>query len=68
MSPSDPDAVDTATQEFDEEDAQASHRADRMPTAEEERVADGLELDPDVAESYKEAIERGANVKGEGEI
>lgn len=68
MSPTDPDAVDAATHEFDQEDAQASHGADRMPTPEEERIADGLELDPDVAESYKEAVERGANVKGEGKI
>jgi hypothetical protein len=30
--------------------------------------ADSLRLDPDVAKSYEEATERGANVKGEGAI
>lgn len=70
MSPNDPDpdAVDGATREVDEDDARAAHGADRMPTPEEERIADGLQLDPDVAEAYEEAIERGANVKGEGKI
>lgn len=60
--------LDDATRQADEEDARAAHRADRMPTPEEERRADELELDPDVAEAYEEAIERGANVKGEGAI
>jgi hypothetical protein len=67
MSP-DPDTTDEATRQVDEEDAQAAHGADRMPTPEEERIADELELDPDVAEAYEDAIERGANVKGEGQI
>jgi hypothetical protein len=39
-----------------------------MPTPAEEAAADGNQLDPDVAEAYEEAMERGANVKGEGEI
>lgn len=56
------------TRSADEADAEASHQADRMPTAEEERLADEQELDPKVADSYKEAAERGANVEGEGEI
>jgi hypothetical protein len=67
MSP-DPDITDEATRQVDEEDARAGHGADRMPTPEEERIAGDLELDPDVAEAYDEAIERGANVKGEGQI
>lgn len=67
MSP-EPDTTDDATRQVDEEDAHAAHRADRMPTPEEERIADELELDPDVAEAYEDAIERGANVKGEGRI
>lgn len=67
MSP-DPDTTDEATRQVDEEDSQAVHGADRMPTPEEERIADELELDPDVAEAYEDAIERGANVKGEGQI
>jgi hypothetical protein len=56
------------TQQADEQDATAAHQADRMPTPEEEAIADDLDLDPKVAEAYKEAAERGANVKGEGQI
>jgi hypothetical protein len=32
------------------------------------RRADGLTVDPQVAESYQEATERGANAQGEGRI
>ena len=64
----DPDATSADTVKADESDAEAPHRADRMPTPAEEAAADGNELDPDVAEAYEEAMERGANVKGEGEI
>jgi hypothetical protein len=68
----DPGAPDTfpsgGTVDADRRDAEASHRADREPTPDEERLADELELDPQVAETYEEAIERGANVKGEGQI
>jgi hypothetical protein len=64
----DPEATDEATRQVDEDDARAEHRADRMPTPDEARRADELELDPEVAEAYEEAIERGANVKGEGQI
>jgi hypothetical protein len=62
------DKVDEATREVDEHDAHAKAHPDRMPTPEEERLAEQNELDPEVAESYKEAAERGANVKGEGSI
>jgi hypothetical protein len=45
--------------------------ADRAPTAEEataaEQAAEQVDVD-EVAENYEEAAERGANVKGEGEI
>jgi hypothetical protein len=70
MSDTDPDVarLDDATRAADEEDAQAEHRADRMPTDDEERLADEQSLDPDVAKAYKDAAERGANVKGEGRI
>jgi hypothetical protein len=43
-------------------------KADRPPTEDEERAAEENDLDPHVAESYKEANERGANIEGEGEI
>ena len=43
------------------------HGADRMPTPEEEAAAERApELDPEAAQSYKEAIERGAAQEGEG--
>lgn len=66
--PEEPNTVpsgDTVT--ADRRDAQAAHRADRPPTPEEEAEAPS-EVDPEVARAYEEANERGANVKGEGEI
>lgn len=42
------------------------HTADRPPTDEEAEAAERQELDPDVAEAYKDAMERGAAQKGEG--
>ena len=45
------------------------HKADRMPTEEEERAAEEAgPVDPEVAENYKEAMERGAHQEGEGRI
>ena len=68
----DPDAPNTFpagdTVQADRRDATAGHEPDRMPTPEEERLADQQPLDPEVAEAYEEALERGASVKGEGEI
>ena len=49
-------------------EASAPHDADRSPTDEELAAIEGDELDDDVARSHKEANERGANVKGEGQI
>lgn len=59
---------DQATEEAEEQEAHAPHAADRAPTPEEERAAEENELDPAVAEHYREAIETGAELKGEGEI
>lgn len=46
-------------------------QADRMPTPDEERAAeraaDDVDLDQ-VGEHYEEMAEKGANVRGEGEI
>lgn len=42
------------------------HKADRMPTPEEEEAAERQQLDPEVAENYKDALERGAAQEGEG--
>ena len=62
-------AVSEATHEADARDSKKQGKADRMPTPEEERAADKLgKPDDDVAANYKEAIEMGANVKGEGQI
>jgi hypothetical protein len=46
----------------------ARHDADRAPTEGEERAAETLEVDPEVAASYEEMAERGAHQKGEGRI
>ena len=58
----------TKTNEAEAEAALAAHDADREPTPEEERRADENELDTEVADAYQEAIERGAEVKGEGRV
>lgn len=52
----------------DRRDAAVGHQPDRPPTPDEEERAEQLELDPEVAESYREAAERGAHAKGEGRI
>jgi len=68
MTPQDPEATSPETVEADEQDAHAAHAADRMPTPDEEAAAERNELDPDVAHAYEDAAERGAHVKGEGQI
>jgi hypothetical protein len=55
------------TVEADRQDATTQGHADRPPTPEEEAAAP-TSLDPEAAKAYKEAIERGANVPGEGQI
>jgi hypothetical protein len=42
--------------------------ADRMPTPDEEAIADTLAEDPGAAEHYEEMAKRGAEQKGEGRI
>ncbi|MEO8694998.1 MAG: hypothetical protein ABI658_15835 [Acidimicrobiales bacterium] len=62
-------AISEETREADRRDSAKQGKADRMPTPEEERLADKLgKPDDDVAANYKEAIELGADVKGEGQI
>jgi hypothetical protein len=56
------------TRATEAEDAGTPARADREPTPEEAKIADGLELDPEVSEHEKEMAERGANQKGEGRL
>ena len=52
----------------DRADAQVHGHADREPTADEEAAAPSGPVSDEVADSYKEAMERGANIKGEGQI
>jgi len=59
--------VSDATREADRRDAKVQGHADRPPTAEEEAAAPER-VDPEVAEAYEEANERGANTKGEGRL
>lgn len=59
---------DHATEEAEDADAHLEHAADREPTEEEERAAEKGDLDPEVAQHYREATRTGAEVKGEGEI
>jgi hypothetical protein len=64
--PTEPDDHTTAE---DERDAHAGHEADRPPTEEEEAAAErDPAVPPSSSKAYKEAIERGAAVKGEGQI
>lgn len=60
--------ISDATKAADRTDARTKAHADRMPTDEEESFAEQNALDPDAAESYKQAAERGANQRGEGRI
>jgi len=60
---------DDQTVAEDERDARAAHQADRPPTAEEEAAAEQAPpVSPESSEAYAESIERGAKVKGEGQI
>jgi hypothetical protein len=49
-------------------EAKAEHKPDRMPTPEEERLAEENKLDPKVAKNFEDANERGASQKGEGRL
>lgn len=61
-----PTTPDRATIKEDRASLAEGHDADRPPTPEEEAAAESNQLDPDVAESYKDAMERGASQEGEG--
>lgn len=62
------DETTPETEHAEASEENAEHKADREPTAEEEAAAERNELDEDVARNYREAIETGAELKGEGEI
>lgn len=59
---------DESTRAAERADAETHAGPDRMPTPDEEKTADSLELDPEVAKNYEEMAERGAKQKGEGRI
>ena len=56
------------TREAERADARAEPHADRQPTRDEEKLVDGQELDPDVADNAREMIQRGAGQEGEGRL
>ena len=56
-----------ATEAAEEEEARAEHVADR-PATEEEEAAAPTSVGEGVAESYQDMAEKGAHVKGEGEL
>jgi hypothetical protein len=56
------------TRDAERAEAEVHSGADRMPTPDEEKVADSLDVDPEVAENYEEMAERGANQQGEGRV
>lgn len=60
--------VSDATREADRRDAEVKARADRQPTADEEREAEKNTLDADEARTIEEQYKRGADAKGEGRI
>ena len=59
---------DEDTRAAERADADRQGSADRMPTPEEEAIADDLEVDPQVAKHEKEMAERGADQEGEGRL
>jgi hypothetical protein len=66
--PADPTRPSDQTRKTEADDARTPARADREPTPDEEKAAEGLEVDPEVAEHYEEMAERGANQEGEGRL
>ena len=56
-----------ATRAAEEAEAAAAHQADRPATTEEEKAAPD-KASGETSKDYKEMAERGANVKGEGQV
>ena len=57
-----------ATKAAERAEAERKAGPDRMPTEEEERIAEGSSIDDDVREHEKDMAERGARQEGEGRI
>ena len=56
------------TRKAESEDAHTTAHADRLPSEDEEKAAEGLTLDPEVAAHEKEMDELGAKTEGEGRL
>jgi hypothetical protein len=64
----DPTKPSSDTREAEAREARRGPVADREPTPDEERAAEGNELPESVVEHEQEMAERGAHQKGEGRI
>ena len=64
----DPERPSDATRAAERAEAETRAGADRMPTEEEENVAEQQSIDDDVREHEKDMAERGARQEGEGRI
>jgi len=64
----DPQRPTDATKAAERAEAEREAGADRMPTEEEERVAEGSSIDDDVRDHEKDMAERGAHQQGEGRV
>ena len=60
--------IDDATRQAERRDAAMPADAGAFPTPDEEQAAERHRVDPEVARHNREATERGANVRGEGQI
>lgn len=61
--------LDAMTKAADAVDARQEPQADRAPTEDEERAAErAAPVDPEVAETYEDQMERGAAIEGEGAV
>ena len=61
-------SVSEATREAERREAQMPADAGQIPTPEEEAAAEQNDVTPAVARAEREAVERGANQKGEGRL
>jgi hypothetical protein len=64
----DPQRPSDATKAAERAEAETRAGADRMPTEDEENVAEQQSIDDNVREHEKDMAERGAHQEGEGRI
>lgn len=61
--------ISQATRDVAKRDAEAEHGAPEVPTAAEAEAAERHgAADPEVAENYKEYVDKAADLKGEGRL